>query len=84
MIEIILIESTWPPRRGEYRSKIVLNYDNWNDYGYRTSFGMYYCDENKEVYTSLVKQYGNNYWETCIYEGVLNSPDFLSLYFSRI
>lgn len=35
-------------------------------------------------YTSLVKQYGNNYWETCIYEGVLNSPDFLSLYFSRI
>lgn len=50
MIEIILIESTWPPSRGEYRSKIVLNYDNWNDYGYRTSFGMYYCDENKEVY----------------------------------
>lgn len=26
---------------------------------------------------SLSDYYGNNYWETCIYEGVLNSPGFL-------
>ena len=26
---------------------------------------------------SLSAHYGNNYWETCLYEGVLNSPDFL-------
>ena len=27
---------------------------------------------------SLAKHYGNNYWETCLYEGILNSPEFLS------
>lgn len=26
---------------------------------------------------SLSKFYGNNYWETCVYEGILNSTDFL-------
>ena len=26
---------------------------------------------------SLVKFYGANYWESCLYEGILNSPDFL-------
>ncbi len=31
---------------------------------------------------SLSEHYGNNYWETCIYEGVLNSPGFLSQYLS--
>ena len=31
---------------------------------------------------SLSEHYGNNYWETCIYEGVLNSPNFLSQYLS--
>ena len=49
-MDIILIDKTWQPRKGEYRSKIVLNYDNWNDYCYRTSFGMYYCDENTDVH----------------------------------
>lgn len=28
-------------------------------------------------YDSLVKCYGKNYWETCMYEGILNSPTFL-------
>lgn len=27
---------------------------------------------------ALSEHYGNNYWETCIYEGILNSPGFLS------
>ena len=49
-MEILLIDSTWPPRKGDYRSKIILNYDNWNDYCYRTSFGMYYCDANADVH----------------------------------
>ncbi len=49
-MEIILIDSTWPPSQGEYTSKIVLNYDNWNDYCYKTAFGMYYCDEKSEVH----------------------------------
>lgn len=26
---------------------------------------------------SLANHYGHNYWETCIYEGILNSPGFL-------
>lgn len=49
-MEILLIDSTWPPHKGDYRSKIILNYDNWNDYSYRTSFGMYYCDGNADVH----------------------------------
>lgn len=49
-MEIMLIDSTWPPDIGEHRSKIILNYDDWNDYGYRTSFGVYYCDENTYVH----------------------------------
>lgn len=49
-MQILLIDSTWPPRAGEYCNKIVLNYDNWDDYSYRTSFGMYYCDKQKEVH----------------------------------
>lgn len=28
-------------------------------------------------YQSMVAHYGFNYWESCIYEGILNSPDFL-------
>lgn len=27
---------------------------------------------------TLANHYGNNYWETCIYEGILNSPNFLN------
>lgn len=61
-MDIILINSTWPPNKGDYCSKIVLNYDNWNDYNYYTSFGMYYCDENGNVYEigSLKIYYYNN------------------------
>ena len=49
-MEILLIDSTWPPHKGEYQSKIILNYDNWNDYNYLTSFGMYYCDNEANVH----------------------------------
>ena len=31
-------------------------------------------------YSSLVKTQGLNYWETCLYEGILNSPDFIERY----
>lgn len=48
-MKIQLIDSRFPPIKGEYRSCLVLNYDNWNDYSYRTSFGMYYCDSNGSV-----------------------------------
>ena len=49
-MEILLIDSTWPPYKGYYKSKIILTYDNWNDYNYRTSFGMYYCDDDSNVH----------------------------------
>ena len=39
---------------------IILNYDNWDDYHYKTLFGMYYCDNNKDVHEiGSVKIY---YW----------------------
>lgn len=28
--------------------------------------------------TTLAQHYGKNYWETCMYEGILNSPGFLN------
>lgn len=37
MIPIKLTNDTWPPKDGEFCSSIVLYYDNWNDYSYRTS-----------------------------------------------
>lgn len=40
MIPIKLTNDTWPPKDGEFCSSIVLYYDNWNDYSYRTSFPM--------------------------------------------
>lgn len=46
MIPIRIIDSTWPPNDSEYYSTIILNYDDWNDYDYRTSFGMFFCNEN--------------------------------------
>lgn len=47
---IRLIDSRFPPNKGEYLSCIILTYDNWNDYCYRTSFGMYYCDSHGSVH----------------------------------
>lgn len=32
-------------------------------------------------FQSLIKNYGCNYWETCMYEGILNSVGFLESYF---
>ena len=29
-------------------------------------------------YQSMIEHYGINYWESCIYEGIINSPDFLN------
>lgn len=49
-MKITLIDSRFPPHKGVYRSSIVLNYDNWNDFSYRTSFGVYYCDDNADVH----------------------------------
>ena len=49
-IQIRLIDSTWPPKDSDYKNELILNYDNWNDYSYRTSFGMYYCDNIGKVH----------------------------------
>jgi ABC-type cobalt transport system, ATPase component len=60
MITIELLDSKQPPKNNIYQSKIILNYDDWNDYGYRTSFNMFYCDDNYEVHEiGSVKIY---YW----------------------
>ena len=61
MIPIKLINNTWPPRDRELSSCIVLYYDNWNDYSYRTAFGMCFCDEDGFVHkVGSVKIY---YWQ---------------------
>lgn len=50
MIPIILLDNTWPPEDGVYKDALVLYYDNWNDYGYRTSFVMNYCNKAGNVF----------------------------------
>lgn len=50
MIPIILIDSTWPPETKRFNNTIVLHYDNWNDYGLRTTFGMSYFNENGSIF----------------------------------
>ena len=61
MTPITLFDSKWPPRDGQFTSTIILYFDNWNDYGYRTSFVMCFCDE-----TGRVNEIGNvkiYYWQ---------------------
>lgn len=48
-MNIIHIDSTWQPRNGDYQNTIVLYDDNWNDFCYRTTFHMVYCDTNGKV-----------------------------------
>lgn len=46
--------------------------------------GMHSDDIRKMIsirFRSLIKNYGCNYWETCMYEGILNSIGFLESYF---
>ena len=50
MLKIRLIDSKWPPHAGQYKSQLILTYDDWNDYGYKTSFGVYFCDKNGTVH----------------------------------
>lgn len=57
MIPITLIDSTWPPT-GIFRNRILLTYDGWDDFGYKTSFNMYYCgDDMIDVHIGSVKIY---------------------------
>lgn len=61
MIPIQLLDATWPPKDGAFHTCIVLYYDNWNDYNYRTSFVMRYCDADGVVHeVGSVKIY---YWQ---------------------
>lgn len=49
MKNIIHMKSTWSPQTEDYKNAIVLYDDNWNDFGYRTTFHMTFCDDNGEV-----------------------------------
>lgn len=50
MLKIRLTENRWPPKDGQFKMQIILTNDEWDDYGYKTSFGCYYCDENGKVH----------------------------------
>lgn len=51
MIAIIHTKSSWPPSNGEYTNTLVIYDDNWNDYGYRTTFHVVYCDQSRKVHS---------------------------------
>lgn len=48
-MKIIHLSSRWEPQNGAYKNAIVLYDDNWNDYSYRTTFHMVYCDAHGNV-----------------------------------
>lgn len=50
MITIVHTKSSWPPNNGDYTNTLVIYDDNWNDYGYRTTFHVVYCDQNRKVH----------------------------------
>ncbi len=45
MIEIKTKYTDYAPKQGQYKNALVLGHSDWNDYGYRTFYEMYYCDE---------------------------------------
>ena len=49
MIDIVHYISNWCPQEGIYENKIVIYDDNWNDYGYRTTFHMVYFDKKGKI-----------------------------------
>lgn len=51
MIAIVHTKSIWSPSDGDYSNTIVIYDDNWNDYGYRTTFHVVYCDQKRKVHS---------------------------------
>lgn len=47
-MRITHLNSTWSPNEGRYKNCLVLYDDNWNDYGYRTSFRADYFNHKGE------------------------------------
>lgn len=47
---IRLISATRSPIDKEYFSELILNYDNWNDFHYHTSFEASFCDKDGIVH----------------------------------
>lgn len=50
MVDITITSSTWPPNPGEYKNKIIIYNDNWNDFGYYTLFHLLFCDKKSAVH----------------------------------
>ena len=46
MVEIIHVCEIWRSKLGQYKNKLVIYDDNWNDYLYRTLFHAVYFDNN--------------------------------------
>lgn len=61
-MQIIHKTNGWHPYRGEYKDCLVLCDDRWNDYGYRTTFHAFFCDNNGEyIEIGVVKIYYYDY-----------------------
>lgn len=75
-IPINFIDSSWAPKNGEYKKVLILNYDNWNDYGYYTSFNLFYCDDEGKVHeVGSVKIYSKQ--DDCVKDKLDNTITFL-------
>lgn len=48
-MKIYYYNSTWPPKKDDYKNKLVLYKNNWNDYLYTTTFHLVFCDVDGNV-----------------------------------
>lgn len=49
------------PRQGDYKNQVVIYRDNWNDYSYRTTFHMVFCDKTGAV--NIIGDVKIYYWD---------------------
>lgn len=63
-MKIKFYDSTWAPNTGDFTNQLVLYKDYWNDYGYRTSYYLVFCDSEGNVHSiGSVKIYHYNHDE---------------------
>ncbi len=77
-MKIIHIKDTWPPNNGEFKNCIVINDDNWDDFGYKTTFYItYFDDEGKRKDIGDLKIYYSGPYDECANFDVRKTSNYL-------
>lgn len=53
-----ILRTSWLNETSDYKNTILLKYDNWDDYGYKTTYNLaYYDKDGKQVFNSYIQIY---------------------------